>query len=550
MQSKTSLIYRMQLYGPHVAAAIKKQFFLGAAVLLGVCLLCAGCSGGNQKITSIASGEESAGSSRVAADEALENLQSGGDADSAHPADTSADANESGSDPSGGPYAGPSAGSAAGSSGPASSAGLVPLKVTGTQLTAADGSPVVLKGVSTHGLSWFPEYVNADSFRQLHSQWGVNCIRLAMYTAEYNGFCTGGAQNQAKLKALIDDGVKYAAQNQMYAIIDWHILSDGNPHTYLEQAKAFFAETAEKYASCEHVLYEICNEPNGGTSWQQIKSYAQQIIPVIRQRDPDAVIIVGTPNWSQYVGHAAADPLSEYDNIMYALHFYAATHTDSLRREMTAAIQSGLPVIVSEFGVCDASGSGSIDTVQAAKWMSLLDQYRVSRIAWNLSNKNETSAMISSGCQKKSGWDYQELSPSGQWLLDNMFHGTSAAGSDAPAPSPPVSTPPAPAKPAVSSPSSPGGPLENAPYELTMVNSWESDGKKYSQYDLIVRNTQAADCAGWSVVIPFEQPMTLVSSWNGIYTMGGNQLAIRSLDYNGTIAANGQMAGIGFIVHD
>ncbi|MCI8359838.1 MAG: cellulase family glycosylhydrolase [Clostridiales bacterium] len=548
MNSQTNFLFlcRVQLYRARITAAIPKRFLAAAAVLLAVCLLCAGC-GGKQKIASAASGEQSVSSAETAADDNSENSQSEGGADSAGPADTPPAGSESGADPSGGSYSGPSTGP---SSGPASSAGLVPLKVTGTQLTGADGSPVVLKGVSTHGLSWFPEYVNADSFRQLHSQWGVNCIRLAMYTAEYNGYCTGGAQNQAKLKALIDDGVKYAAQNQMYAIIDWHILSDGNPHTYLEQAKAFFDETAEKYASCDHVLYEICNEPNGGTSWQQIKSYAQQVIPVIRQRDPDAVIIVGTPNWSQYVGQAAADPIAGYDNIMYALHFYAATHTDSLRQEMTAAIQSGLPVIVSEFGICDASGSGSIDQAQAAKWMSLLDQYKVSRIAWNLSNKNETSAMIASGCQKKSGWDYQELSPSGQWLLDNLFHGTSAAGTDTPTAGVPDAPPPAPSISTAPPPSGSGGPLENAPYELTMVNSWETDGKKFSQYALTVRNPQAADCSGWSAVIPFDRPMTLVSGWNGAYAMNGHQLTVRSLDYNGTVPANGQISGVGFIVHD
>ena len=56
-----------------------------------------------------------------------------------------------------------------------------------------------------------------------------------------------------------------------------HILSDNNPNTNKESAKEFFAEMAEKYADYNNVLYEICNEPNGGTSWSDIKSYAEAV---------------------------------------------------------------------------------------------------------------------------------------------------------------------------------------------------------------------------------------------------------------------------------
>lgn len=41
------------------------------------------------------------------------------------------------------------------------------LMVTGTKLTDAAGTPVVLRGISTHGLQWFPQYVNSELFGQL-----------------------------------------------------------------------------------------------------------------------------------------------------------------------------------------------------------------------------------------------------------------------------------------------------------------------------------------------------------------------------------------------
>ena len=61
------------------------------------------------------------------------------------------------------------------------------LRVKGSKLLSEDGTQCQLHGVSTHGIAWFPEYVNKSAFRNLRDQWGVDTIRLAMYTAEYNG---------------------------------------------------------------------------------------------------------------------------------------------------------------------------------------------------------------------------------------------------------------------------------------------------------------------------------------------------------------------------
>ena len=168
------------------------------------------------------------------------------------------------------------------------------LRVDNARLVDENGQAVQLKGISTHGLAWFPDYINEACFRQLREEWNANVIRLAMYTAEYGGYCTGGDQDA--LKELIHNGVEYATAQDMYVIIDWHILSDSNPNTYLAQAKDFFGEMAELYAGHNNVLYEICNEPNGGTQWSEIKSYAEEVISVIRSHDQNGIIIVGTPN--------------------------------------------------------------------------------------------------------------------------------------------------------------------------------------------------------------------------------------------------------------
>jgi len=227
--------------------------------------------------------------------------------------------------------------------------------------------------------------------------------------------------DKAYLKGLVDEGVKAATELGMYVIIDWHILHDLTPQKYKEDAKAFFEEMSSKYKDYDNVIYEICNEPNGGTSWSEIKSYAEEVIPIIRANDPDAIIIVGTPNWSQDVDVAANDPITGYDNIMYAIHFYAATHTDNIRNKAITALNSGLPIFVSEFSICDASGNGAIDYNQAELWFDLITEHNLSYAAWNISNKNETSSLIQSSCNKTSGWTESELSETGVYIRKKIL---------------------------------------------------------------------------------------------------------------------------------
>lgn len=293
------------------------------------------------------------------------------------------------------------------------------LHVKGTKLVDKKGHEVQLRGVSTHGLSWYPQYVNDKCFAQLHDKWGANVVRLAMYTEEYNGYCSGDAKNRSDLKKLIKKGVRLAKKHKMYVIVDWHILSDGNPNSHKKEAKAFFREMSREFKGYNNVIYEICNEPNNGTSWKEIKSYARSVISTIRKNDKKAVIVVGTPTWSQDVDQAAIDPIKG-DNIMYALHFYAATHKTDLRNKMTAAINKGLPVFVTEYGICDASGNGAIDKREADRWIQTMDEYGVSYIAWNLSNKQESSSIIKSSCSKVSGFKKSDLSDEGKWLYSML----------------------------------------------------------------------------------------------------------------------------------
>lgn len=288
------------------------------------------------------------------------------------------------------------------------------LSVKNGQLVDKSGKGYQLRGMSTHGLTWFPEFVNESAFRTLRDDWNTNVVRLAMYVDEWgNGQCYMG--NKSGSLELLEKGVDICIKLDMYVIIDWHVLNPGDPSKYTNEAKSFFETVSKRYAKYPNVIYEICNEPNGGASWSgNIKPYAEKIIPVIRKNAPNSVIIVGTPTWSQEIDKPLSDPLN-YKNVMYAFHFYAATHA-GLRSNVENCVAQGLPVFVSEFGTCDASGGGANDFNETQKWLSYFDKQGISYCNWSICNKDETCSVLRPGTSANGNWSESDLTENGKWM--------------------------------------------------------------------------------------------------------------------------------------
>lgn len=296
------------------------------------------------------------------------------------------------------------------------------LHVEGTKLMNENGEAVRLQGISTLGLAWYPQYVDETTFKSFKEDWGINVIRLAMYTQEQGGYCVGDETNKQNLKDIIDKGVQAATDLGLYVIIDWHILSDGNPLTYEEEAIQFFDEMSKKYASYPNVLYEICNEPNNSNWTSEIKPYAETIIPVIRQNSPDSIIIVGTNTWCQDVDDVISDPIDD-KNVMYTLHFYAATHKKDIRDKVEKTLEAGVPIFITECSICDANGNGSLDLDSANQWKNFINESGLSFIEWSLSNKDESSAILVPSCTKISDFTDSDYTDSAkyyrEWMREN-----------------------------------------------------------------------------------------------------------------------------------
>ena len=289
-----------------------------------------------------------------------------------------------------------------------------------------NGVPTQLRGASTHGMHWFPQYVNQNAFQTLRDDWGINMVRLVCYPRDGGsvGYLTGGDSTKQQLDTLIQNGVDYATKLGMYALVDWHVHAY-NPNEYLKEAKIFFTKYATMYKDHDNVLYEICNEPTG-TNWysgngKDLYTYCSEVIKTIRAIDPDAIIICGTNTWSQDVDQVAAKPMKAlgYENIMYTFHFYSATHKENLMEKVRLATKDGTPIFVTEFGICSADGNGSYDAENADRWIALLDELNISFACWSYSNCNEKSAYFKSSCSNVGGdWTADDLTTTGKWLIN------------------------------------------------------------------------------------------------------------------------------------
>ncbi len=293
------------------------------------------------------------------------------------------------------------------------------LKVCGVNLCNQYGKPIQLRGVSTHGLQWFPGCYNTTSLDTLATDWKADVLRIAMYVDE-GGYVTNPASFTAKVNDLVDQ----AEARGMYAIIDFHTLTPGDPNANLQNAKTFFQNVATRNANKKNVIYEIANEPNGVT-WEQIRNYANQVIPVVRNADSDAVVLVGTRGWSSLgvsngsnSGEIVANPVP-FSNIMYTFHFYAASHLDNYRNEVRSAA-SRLPIFVSEWGTTSATGGGNVDVASSTAWLDLLDSLKISHVNWTYSDANESSAIFKPGTCSGSNYGAGQLSQSGQFVRSRI----------------------------------------------------------------------------------------------------------------------------------
>jgi len=302
------------------------------------------------------------------------------------------------------------------------------LKVVANHLCDANGQPIQLRGMSSHGLQWYGlgDCVTGASLDALADDWQSGIFRVSMYVDE-GGYKTDPAGYRAAIDTIVDDTL----ERGMYVILDWHILNPGDPWENIEDAREFFSYMSAKYGGKGHVLYELCNEPNG-VAWSRIKTYAEDVIPLIRANDPDGIIIVGTPAWSSFGISEGRDPMeivnnplsgADAHNLMYAFHFYAASHKSDYLSKIRN-IADYLPIFVTEWGTQTYSGDGANDVQSSQQWIDLMAEKKISWTNWNFSDDWRSGAVLKTGACPSGPWTGTGLKESGQLVLDWVRNGS------------------------------------------------------------------------------------------------------------------------------
>ncbi|MEE3495622.1 MAG: glycoside hydrolase family 5 protein [Butyrivibrio sp.] len=265
------------------------------------------------------------------------------------------------------------------------------LRVSDGKLVNEAGSPIQLKGLANFYLSVEPQLARKSVFARMRDEWGANVLRLPVnvdtssWGTPEKGYASGSDDDRARITATLDKAMMASKEAGMYAIVEWVVLEEKTPMAEIEYAKQFFEYVSSTYKDYTNIIYEICNEPNKGATWEEVKEYCATIIPLIRNNDPDSLILVGTPDFSSDLDAPINDPL-EYDNIMYVFHEYTG-HNNEFQEDIEMidrAMEAKLPVFMTEVAGTDANQEDYYDMETIKEWMPIVEKYNISYIVWKL----------------------------------------------------------------------------------------------------------------------------------------------------------------------
>lgn len=284
------------------------------------------------------------------------------------------------------------------------------LQVIGTQLCDKNGKPVTLRGVSLGWHNLWPRFYNKGAVKELVHEWDATLIRAAMGVKIDDNYL----ENPEFALQCIEPVVDAAIREGIYVIIDWHA-----HEMYTNSARTFFSRMAQKYGDKPNVIYELFNEPIDD-SWESLKVYHKTLIDEIRKYDPDNIILCGCGHWDQDIDQVAKSPIEGVSNVMYTVHFYAATHKQWLRDRTEDALKAGIPIFISECGGCEASGNGELSEVEWNNWVEMMNRNGISFAAWSLSDKDETCSMLLPRAKATGDWTDSLIKPWGKLVKQTL----------------------------------------------------------------------------------------------------------------------------------
>ena len=238
---------------------------------------------------------------------------------------------------------------------------------------------------------------NSDYFKQLKN-WGANIVRFPIHPRAWR------ERGEEEYLSLLDQGIKWAEENDMYVIIDWHSIGNlksslflnDSYYTDIAETNNFWKTIAERYGDNPTVaFYELFNEPTtngnkfGVLKWEEWKSIMEELIVMIRANGAQGVPLVAGFNWAYDLSFVKDNPIAA-EGIAYVSHPYPQKREKPWAGKWTedwGFVKDNYPLVLTEIGYCGPDDEGAhvpviSDRSYGEAITEYADQKNISYIVW------------------------------------------------------------------------------------------------------------------------------------------------------------------------
>ncbi len=256
------------------------------------------------------------------------------------------------------------------------------LSVKGAKIVDENGAMVSLRGVNIAD-PFKLDYDNRWDERVFKAvaDWNANVIRLPVHPL---GWRKKGKQWYFD---RIDEAVRWANENNLYLILDWHVIGNIQSALYqhpmyatdMNETRAFWQSIALRYRNVPTIaVYELINEPThdyigngketlGKASWEALRAIHEELIDLIYGYDKSVIPLVSGFNWAYDLSPIAKQPVNR-EGIAYTIHPYpqkakpevkSKENFHRLWQEQWGYVAKTYPVMATEIGWVKEDGYGA-----------------------------------------------------------------------------------------------------------------------------------------------------------------------------------------------
>lgn len=256
------------------------------------------------------------------------------------------------------------------------------LSVKGAKVVDEKGEVFVLRGVNIADPAKLAYNGRWDEriFNEI-AAWGANVVRIPVHPLGWK------REGKEWYFARIDEAVHWANANNLYLILDWHVIGNLQSNLYqhpmyvtdMDETREFWQSVALRYRGVPTIaVYELINEPThdfigngaeslGKASWEGLRDIHEELIDLIYVYDQRVIPLVAGFNWAYDLTMVADAPVRR-EGIAYTVHPYpqkakpevkSKENFFALWQQTWGYVADNYPVMATELGWVKEDGYGA-----------------------------------------------------------------------------------------------------------------------------------------------------------------------------------------------